>query len=186
MTVLPVPQQPRGSLLPSPVHGGGVKESGGRNSAYGACLKMRLIRTATYGHEVLRTPCPAGWGQAYLERHTWPVPHLCLSPAQERGVGWGGLGSLGQRMGGALPARPVEGDATLSQLQTQAQSPMQSRGRGRAGGCSLAGSLPAGRTRVAVSATQPRPVQLGEGSTVHWPLVSCAALVSSQPPSSTW
>lgn len=61
------------------------------SGASGCCLKMRLMRrTATYGHEELRTPCPAGWGQAYLESHTWPVyPPL---PLPSPGAGGGGTG----------------------------------------------------------------------------------------------
>lgn len=54
---------------------GGSSMGHAASGASGCCLKMRLMRrTATYGHEELRTPCPAGWGQAYLESHTWPVP----------------------------------------------------------------------------------------------------------------
>lgn len=155
------------------------------SGASGCCLKMRLMRrTATYGHEELRTPCPAGWGQAYLESHTWPVP-TSASP-QPRSGGRGHWVAWVKEW--EEPCQPAQWKETPPRANSKLRrrAPCKAEEGAAQADAVLQALCPAGRTRVAVSATQPRPVQLGEGSTVHWPLVSCAALVSSQPPSSTW
>lgn len=54
------------------------------SGASGCCLKVGLMRIATCRHKVLRTPCPAGWGQASLEGHSWPVPTSALPQPRSR------------------------------------------------------------------------------------------------------
>lgn len=95
--MLPAPQHPGGPYCQASAQwgprGGRRSSWGGSpmgNSASGAsgcCLKVGLMRIATCRHKVLRTPCPAGWGQAYLLGHTWPVP-TSASPQPRSKLDW--------------------------------------------------------------------------------------------------
>lgn len=73
-------------------------------------------------HKVLRTPCPAGWGQASLRATLGQCPPL---PRPNPGAGW--TGSPGSKDGRVLPASLGEGGTIQSQPETQAQSPVQQR-----------------------------------------------------------